>query len=158
MIKHLDFIFFNGNPTPGEFTNGAGIYSMNINVGHSKQPTEITLSIVREDGNYQLTEDDLSSLPHHTITIGSPDPADAKIVFADLALVSFDINRSPESKLATVKFRDRSIIFDKIQVGLLWKHSNGTFPAVARSNDPLLEEPGWTFNNGMGVPLEADTG
>lgn len=131
MIKDLDFIYFDGNTVPGKLVNGAGIYGMDITVGNSRQPTTIKLDVVSENGDYGNlfysprrgggTDVNLSTLPMHQIDIGNP----AKLSFKNLALTTFSENKTPDAKTATLTFKDRSILFDKIQVGLLWKHSNG---------------------------------
>ena len=47
MIKSLDYIYLNGNPQAGRAfggpMDGFGIHGMNITVGTTKTPTEITL-------------------------------------------------------------------------------------------------------------------
>ena len=152
MIKSLDYIYLNGNQQAGLAfggkLDGFGIHGMNITVGTSKTPTEITLDLVRKNQDFsKLNKNLLSSLPNHYITLGSPIPEMAKMFWGGLALVSYEISKSPDAKTASVTFKDRSILFDKVMVGLLWKHSNGTQPPSARSpftNDPL---------NGLGPPV-----
>ena len=132
MIKPIDYIYFNGNPIPGKLADGAGIYGMQINVGNSREPTTVSLDVVREDSNYGATFDvnTLSTLPRYRIDLGRFPIA--KISLKNLALTAFNINKSPESKTATLTFKDRTIVFDKIHVGVLYKHSNGTYPPSRR--------------------------
>jgi hypothetical protein len=129
MIKTVDFIYFNGNTIPGKLSNGAGIYGIDISVGNSRTPTTIKMDVVSEDGNYGsllynqkqkgMREPNLSTLPIYSIDVGR-NPA--KVSFKNLALTAFDSSHSPESKTAKLTFTDRSIIFDKIQVGILFRH------------------------------------
>jgi hypothetical protein len=155
MIKELDFIYFNGNSTPGKFANGAGIYGVDINVGNSRQPTTIKMDIVSEGGDYGnilygKQGPQLSTSETYKIDIGKREYCgpcgtvkEPRMSFKNLFLTSFSISEASENKTASLTFKDRSILFDKIQVGVLLKHhkGEGKFGSHVSSKSILVEIP-----------------
>lgn len=137
MIKNIQGIKYDGNPYGEAF--GGGIYSASCSIGFANTPTKISLSVVSEDSNYDISDADMdvTDTGAHTITIGgsvdlagnptnNPDGTPTAMEFRRMYIYSWSKNDTPGSKTLTVNFVDHSICLDKIFVGLTGRHGTRT--------------------------------
>jgi hypothetical protein len=97
-------------------------------MGNSSTPTEINVSVINQDGVYTVTKPNYSNPQNRFGSLSCTNTLDIQIVdaggspvrmFNDFSLVNFNISTSVGQKTLQLKFVDKSIILDKIQVALL---------------------------------------
>jgi len=111
--RKIEEIIVNG--VSGEIFN-AYIYGSNLELGFSESPTKLSLSIVKENGDFSSFPNSL--LTSYEIKIGT-------LTLSRMYLYSYEISRSVGQKTATLNFLDGSFILDKIFVGLINRHGVG---------------------------------
>ena len=110
-----------GSFPPGVCLN-AYIYNVDVNVGVNGEPTTVTLNLVNEDGNYDISpERDLSATTPFTIKIADETNV---LLFRTMYLTSFEYSQNVGERTLDLTFTDQSIILDKIQVCLLNKEAS----------------------------------
>jgi hypothetical protein len=163
MIKNIQGIKYDNNPYGEAF--GGGIYSASCSIGFANTPTKISLSVVSEDSNYDISDSDMdvTDTGAHTITIGgsvdhagnpvnNPDGTPTAMEFKRMYIYSYSKNDTPGSKTLTVNFVDHSICLDKIFVGLIGRHgtrttvNTGEGPAYNPANDSQVTAISQTWN------------
>jgi hypothetical protein len=120
MIKETELVTLNGNTT----AFGGRIYNANYQIGFNESASSVRLSIINENGSYNISENDLSVL-------GSPDT----LAFGGRELkmfpIEYSIDKSDGGKILSVEYVDASVVYlDKKFVVL-----NGTHIA-SKSNGP----------------------
>ena len=122
-IKFLQGVTYQGG-LPGQ-AFGGGIYGATVTIGNSQTPTKISLNIVKEWSDavgsaYPINNShlDVSKGSEKVITIGGK-------VFPDMYLYSYSISTNSNAKTLTVDFVDKSLMLDKIFVGLIQRHAMG---------------------------------
>jgi hypothetical protein len=115
-----------GGAFPTSFAFGGWIYNATSDIGFSAQPTEIKLSIVLEvtdrDQKYAFFDIQDKDLKCDAGAGGDENLYDIDfngVKFTDFILFAHDITIENNTKILSVTFKDYSVIFDKIYVGLL---------------------------------------
>ena len=139
----------NPNLWPRGYAFGGWVYDANVTLGFSRQPTEITLSLVLESDisiNKQQAfdiSDDLLGQSLHTKAIDHSTALNFDhessygnfftielhgIRFNRMYLFSYSLSVDAGQKTLSVTFKDYSLILDKIYVGLMQRQGPHTFP------------------------------
>ena len=119
MFKDIKGIKYEQNDRGRAF--GGGIYGASCTVGFSNAPTKITLNIVSNNGEYDISEIDLD-----VTAAGEKELEIGNVKFRRMYLYSYSFNNSSGSKTLTVNFVDQSLCLDKIFVGLTGRHGTMT--------------------------------
>lgn len=113
-----------GENPPGTIFGGF-IYSFSVKMGNSTTPTSIDVSVINQSGIYSINRPQGSSSYG---SLSSTNPIDIKIINSmgkiiyainDCFLVNYNTSTSVGQQTLQLKFVDRSILLDKIQVSLL---------------------------------------
>jgi len=131
-IRPIENITVNGGAVGEAF--GCKIYQMSLTIGHDKNPTSLSLNIVKEDGIYPDFADSgyLGYTHYNVINLDG--------VSYYMYMIKASSRKSAESKTFTLEFVDGSHILDRVFVGMVNKHT--THPAnmstgTAKFNVPV---------------------
>ena len=119
-FNEIGNITIEGND-PGK-AYGGHIYSCNISIGDSSEPTKLTVNVVHENGVDSKITDQIKKeidLLEDTkeIEIGDLDAI-------HMYLIKYEVRRGVGSSVLTLEYIDGSIILDKIFVGLVNRHAS----------------------------------
>ena len=147
-FKQIDQIQVGSN-IPGTVFGGY-IYDFSCSLGSSESSTEISISVVSEDGNYTVIEPSFLD-PYGSLNatdgvpvaiLSEPSP----IIFPSMYLTSYSIEESVGQRLLSLTLQDRSMILDKVQVALLNRDAKISLDARGEVPDTILL-------NGMPIEL-----
>lgn len=120
-----------GGSWPQSFAFNGWIYNAECEIGYGSQPTEINVSIVLELSNkaqeyafFNIKDDDLRCDAGDGRDENLFDIDFNGIKFTDMIMYDYQISLESEVKILTVKFKDYSVILDKIYIGLIKRHGN----------------------------------
>jgi hypothetical protein len=120
MIKETELVTLNGNTT----AFGGRIYNANYQVGFNESPSSVRLSIINENGPYNISESDLSVL-------GSPDIISFGGRELKMFPIEYSVDKSDSGKILSVEYVDSSAVYlDKKFVVLSGTH------IASKSNGP----------------------
>lgn len=118
---------------------GGYIYSVRYNISYGESPSTLQLSLISEDGKYDINSSILNNTycaPYH-ISIGSQ-------ISLDMYLDTIDITISPAGNILNLGFSDTSRILDIINVGLYKRHGINSKPnliIVGKEINPCADDP-----------------
>ena len=115
-IKSIETVSVDDGPVGEIF--GCKIFNLSLNIGYDKDPTTLSLNIVREDGVYPDIDAYLSYLNPYKVNIDN--------ISIYLYLVKTSSRTSAESKTLTLDFVDGSHILDRVFVGMINKHTTSS--------------------------------
>tara|TARA_Y100001937_G_scaffold18749_1_gene25896 strand:+ start:3081 stop:6089 length:3009 start_codon:yes stop_codon:yes gene_type:complete len=98
---------------------GGHIYNINVSSSTTSDPATVEMSIINETGLYNIDKSFLSTLLPYSLYIGDVADRQNQIFLKTLFLYEFNVSQSGANRTLTVKFKDGSLILDKIQVLLL---------------------------------------
>mgnify|MGYP001444390120 FL=1 len=98
---------------------GGHIYNLNVSSSTTSEPATVEMSIINETGLYNIDKSFLSTLSPYSLYVGDVNDLQNQIFLKTLFLYEFNISQSGANRTLNVKFKDGSLILDKIQVLLL---------------------------------------
>jgi hypothetical protein len=98
---------------------GGHIYNISVSNSTTSDPATVEISVINETGLYNIDKSFLSTLSPYSLYIGDVADPQNQIFLKTLFLYEFNISHSGANRTLTVKFKDGSLILDKIQVLLL---------------------------------------
>tara|TARA_R100000808_G_scaffold6858_1_gene20204 strand:+ start:7035 stop:10133 length:3099 start_codon:yes stop_codon:yes gene_type:complete len=106
-----------GGEAPGEAFGGF-IYNLGCQIGYNGNPTTVSVNVVSENGAYNISKQDLSTIEGTSINVGS------EIKFQNMYLKDYQMTSDANAKLLSLNYIDRTILFKKIFIGLIGVHGN----------------------------------
>ena len=95
---------------------GGYIFNGSVGFGFSNNKTTISVSVVSENGNYLIPEQDLNTSDPQVIQFGE------NIVIDPAFLYEYSIEKRGDSRILQLTYVDGSVLLDKIFIGLNYEH------------------------------------
>ena len=113
---------------------GGYIFNASVDFSFSEGPTRVQISVVSDDGIYDINSTILESslLSPSVITIGN------QIIIDPVFLYEYEISKDGSSNILNLTYVDGSILLDKIFIGLTNSHSNISFGPITKSLSATL--------------------
>ena len=113
---------------------GGYIFNASVDFSFSEGPTRIQISVVSENGIYDINSTILESslLSPSVITIGD------QLVIDPVFLYEYEISKDGSANILNLTYVDGSILLDKIFIGLTNSHSNTSFGPITKTLSATL--------------------
>lgn len=113
---------------------GGYIFNASVDFSFSEGPTRIQISVVSDNGIYDINSTILKSslLSPSVITIGN------QLVIDPVFLYEYEISKDGSANILNLTYVDGSILLDKIFVGLTNSHSNLSFGPITKTLSATL--------------------
>lgn len=97
---------------------GGSIFDVSVQVGFNDSPTDITVLVLSNNGEYNINSNFLNTNSPSIIKIGS------NLTINPCFLYSYKIIYQEDARVLELQYKDGSILLDKIFVSLHWTDSN----------------------------------
>lgn len=113
---------------------GGYIFNASVDFSFSEGPTRIQISVVSENGIYDINSTILESslLSPSVITIGD------QLVIDPVFLYEYEISKDGSANILNLTYVDGSILLDKIFIGLTNSHSNTSLGPITKTLSATL--------------------